>query len=145
MLTDPLVALSHQGQVFWLSISSLSSGKVAAMKPPFAILQSLLAALLGLGLALSPGFGLLGAPAQARSTASPDPYRGLIVLAYHEIAEGPKTLERDFAVTPESFQAQIGWLAEHGYHFTSIDELLAAQAGRRRLPPRSVLLSFDDG
>jgi biofilm PGA synthesis lipoprotein PgaB len=145
MLNDPLPALSHLARVFWLSISSLSSGTVAAMKPPFAFLRSLLAALLGLGLALTPGFGLLGSGAQARSTAPPDPYRGLIVLAYHEIAEGPKTLERDFAVTPEHFQAQIGWLAEHGYHFASIDELLAAQAGRRRLPPRSVLLSFDDG
>lgn len=115
------------------------------MKPSSAILRSLLAALLGLGLALSAGFGLAGSPAQARSAAAPDPYRGLIVLAYHEIAEGPKTLERDYAVTPANFQSQIGWLAEHGYHFTSIDELLAAQTGRRRLPTRSVLLSFDDG
>lgn len=103
-----------------------------------------MAALLGLGLVLSGGFGLgLAAPLAVQPTA--DPFADLVVLAYHEIAEGPGTLMPDYAVTPENFQAQISWLAEHGYHFTSIDELLAAQHGQRRLPPRSVLLSFDDG
>ena len=116
------------------------------MKGIPAFFRRLLAALIGLGLALSAGFCLAGSRTTPAAAAPPaDPYGGLVVLAYHEVAEGPGTLERDYAVTPANFQAQIGWLAEHGYHFTSIDDLLAARAGRRSLPPRSVLLSFDDG
>ena len=71
--------------------------------------------------------------------------RELLVLAYHEIAEPAQAVLPDYAVTPEAFQREIAWLAGHGYHFVSAADVLAASRGRRALPPRPVLLSFDDG
>src|SRR5262245_2372923 len=55
----------------------------------------------------------------------------LRALAYHDVPEAP------------AFEAQVAWLQER-FHLTSIEEVLAARAGRRHLPPRSVLLTFDD-
>lgn len=103
-----------------------------------------MAALLGLGLVLFWGDGL-GAAAPLAVANAADPLGGLVVLGYHEIAEGSSTLERDYAVSPANFAAQIDWLASQGYHFASVQEVLRARSGGRRLPPRSVLLSFDDG
>lgn len=71
--------------------------------------------------------------------------RELLVLAYHEIAEPGQAVLPDYAVTPAAFQAQMAWLAGHGYHFVSAAEVLAASRGRSALPQRPVLLSFDDG
>ena len=68
-----------------------------------------------------------------------------MVLAYHDIAEPDQALMPDFAVTPAHFQDQIAWLRQHGRHFVSIDQVLAAQAGKAALPANPVLVSFDDG
>ena len=86
---------------------------------------------------------LLARPATARTVA--DPLKDLVVLAYHEISEPADAVIPDYAVRPADFQQQIGWLAGHGYHFVSVDQVLAAQAGRAPLPPQPLLVSFDDG
>lgn len=39
----------------------------------------------------------------------------------------------------------VGWLVGHGFRFVSQHQLQEAVAGRKRLPDRSVWLSFDDG
>ncbi|MFN7899762.1 MAG: poly-beta-1,6-N-acetyl-D-glucosamine N-deacetylase PgaB [Synechococcaceae cyanobacterium] len=77
--------------------------------------------------------------------AAADPDRQLLVLAYHEIAEPGQAISPDYAVSPSALATQLGWLQEHGYHFISIEQLLAARAGKAPLPQRPVLLSFDDG
>mgnify|MGYP000594301897 FL=1 len=51
----------------------------------------------------------------------------------------------EYAVTPTNFVRQIDWLRNNGYHFVSIDDVLAARAGKRRLPENPVLITFDDG
>jgi biofilm PGA synthesis lipoprotein PgaB len=68
-----------------------------------------------------------------------------VVLAYHDIAEPDQALMPDFAVTPAHFQDQIAWLKEHGRHFVSVDQVIAANAGKASLPTNPVLVSFDDG
>lgn len=70
---------------------------------------------------------------------------GLVVLAYHEISEPEGAAIPDYAIPPAAFAAQMDWLMAHGHHFVSVDQVLAAAAGRRPLPPKPVLLSFDDG
>ncbi len=72
----------------------------------------------------------------------------LRVLAYHRIGQpdpggalGDPSL---FSVTAEGFAEQMAYLAEH-YHVIAPPDLLDALAGRRRLPPRSVMITFDDG
>ena len=110
------------------------------------LLKRSFAGLLALGLALSLGWTMALAPAasagpQARSTKA----EPLVVLAYHEIAEPRAAVIPDYAVTPENFRDQMDWLAGHGYHFVSVDQVLAAREHHRPLPSKPVLLSFDDG
>lgn len=69
----------------------------------------------------------------------------LTILSYHEIAERQDALVPEYAVTPTNFVRQIDWLRNNGYHFVSIDDVLAARAGKRRLPENPVLITFDDG
>ncbi len=46
---------------------------------------------------------------------------------------------------PTMFVQQLDWLRNHGYHFVTVDDVLADEAGRRPLPGKAVLLTFDDG
>ncbi len=85
---------------------------------------------------------LLLAPA-ARAAAGPG--EALTVLGYHEIAERGEALVPQYAVTPTSFVRQMDWLRNHGYRFVGVDDVLAAREGRRPLPPKAVLITFDDG
>jgi peptidoglycan/xylan/chitin deacetylase (PgdA/CDA1 family) len=90
---------------------------------------------LGLLLAVALAVGLLGA---ARALA---PRRALRVLMYHRIGHFP---ERD-AVPAQVLDRQIGWLQARGYRFVRLSEVLAHREQGAPLPPRAVLLTFDDG
>jgi len=65
----------------------------------------------------------------------------LPILYYHEI--GPERGKH--VVHPDDFAAQMDWLAGEGYGVIGLDALVAAYAGRRALPVRPVLVTFDDG
>ncbi|HEX9115322.1 MAG TPA: polysaccharide deacetylase family protein [Anaerolineae bacterium] len=71
----------------------------------------------------------------------------LRILAYHRIGDPADDRQRGdpslFSVSAEGFSAQMAYLAEH-YHAISPTEMLAALGGSHRLPPRSVLITFDD-
>lgn len=69
----------------------------------------------------------------------------LTILSYHEIAEPEAALTPAYAVSPTAFVRQLDWLKNHGYHFVSVDAILADRAGRQPLPAKPVLLTFDDG
>ncbi len=81
---------------------------------------------------------LLGAAPAADATTD------FVTLAYHDVADSPGDLDAD-AVTIQNLAAQFDWLRDQGYRVISIDDVLAAYRGERPLPPRAVLLSFDDG
>lgn len=69
----------------------------------------------------------------------------LTILSYHEIAERADALVPQYAVTPTMFVRQMDWLRNRGYHFVSIDDVLADRDGKRPLPDKAVLITFDDG
>ena len=69
----------------------------------------------------------------------------LTILSYHEVADPGEALDKGYAVEPTMFVRQIDWLRNNGYHFVTIDDLLADEAGHRQLPDKAVLLTFDDG
>lgn len=69
----------------------------------------------------------------------------LTVISYHEIADKKNALIPEYAVSPTHFVRQMDWLKNHGYHFVSVDQVLAARAGKLPLPERAVLITFDDG
>ncbi|MGN6333089.1 MAG: polysaccharide deacetylase family protein [Motilibacteraceae bacterium] len=65
-----------------------------------------------------------------------------IVLTYHDI--GPNTGGSRYVVTPQQFAAQMEMLHEAGYRTLTAQEFLRYRAGGD-VPPRSVLITFDDG
>ncbi len=71
-----------------------------------------------------------------------------IVLNYHDIIDGeeerPPPFDR-FAVSKRHFEDHLEWLRANGYHCVGVQDLVDAAAGRKSLPPKAVLLSFDDG
>ncbi|MBI3143876.1 MAG: poly-beta-1,6-N-acetyl-D-glucosamine N-deacetylase PgaB [Pseudogulbenkiania sp.] len=73
------------------------------------------------------------------------PVNKLTILTYHEIADKKDALEPAFTVTPTNFVRQMDWLKNNGYHFVSLDDVLADRAGKTPLPDKAVLLTFDDG
>ena len=81
---------------------------------------------------------LLSGPARAADEK-------LTILSYHEIADPADALNKDYAVRPTMFVRQMDWLRNNGYHFVTVDDLLADEAGRRPLPDKAVLITFDDG
>lgn len=72
---------------------------------------------------------------------------GLTVLAYHDVREDIKGnyAPDPFAISAENLAMQFAWLRDQNYNVVSMDEVRDALAGKRRLPERSVLLTFDDG
>jgi peptidoglycan/xylan/chitin deacetylase (PgdA/CDA1 family) len=48
-------------------------------------------------------------------------------------------------VSREDFARQLRWLADRGYHAVTLRAVYLYWRGRRPLPPRPIVLSFDDG
>lgn len=89
------------------------------------------------------GFCLAGAMALPRGTAArPGPGR-FAAIAYHEVGEDGR--ERHYSISESMLVQHLSFLRQEGWRFVGIDALLAARDGRRPLPEKAVLLSFDDG
>jgi peptidoglycan/xylan/chitin deacetylase (PgdA/CDA1 family) len=67
--------------------------------------------------------------------------RGVPVFTYHSIA-GPHVPD---SVTPDAFARDMRYLAENGYHALTAGELLGYLVEGAAIPPRPVVLTFDDG
>lgn len=67
------------------------------------------------------------------------------VLSYHEIADKSETLDSSYAVTPSHFKEQVEWLISKGYHFISVNDIVAYRKAAKPLPEKAVLMTFDDG
>lgn len=82
----------------------------------------------------------LALPRGSRAHPGPGHFVG---LAYHEVGEDGTG--RHYSISESELVQHLSFLRQDGWHFASVDDLLAARDGRRALPGRSVLLSFDDG
>ena len=69
---------------------------------------------------------------------------GVPVLLYHEIAIDGKA-PGETVISRDRFAEQMQYLADHGYHPISVRELVGFMRDGTRLPPRPVVLTFDDG
>jgi peptidoglycan/xylan/chitin deacetylase (PgdA/CDA1 family) len=71
------------------------------------------------------------------------------ILMYHRVggvpahAAGP--FIRGLTVPPRVFAAEMEWLARNGFHAISQVQLLEALERGARLPPKPVMITFDDG
>jgi peptidoglycan/xylan/chitin deacetylase (PgdA/CDA1 family) len=66
------------------------------------------------------------------------------ILMYHDIAERAAGGSR-LSVPPRDFAAQLGYLAANGFTTVTAGELAAMLAVGASLPPRTVVITFDDG
>jgi len=71
--------------------------------------------------------------------------RGVPILMYHLVSPRSPQGFSDYTVTPERFEQQMQKLRRLQCVSISPDDLLAASEGRSELPPRAVLITFDDG
>jgi peptidoglycan/xylan/chitin deacetylase (PgdA/CDA1 family) len=71
--------------------------------------------------------------------------RSVPVLMYHEISEPAKATWSGIAVSPAAFREQLGYLRDAGYTTLSAGGLAALLATQGQVPPRTVILTFDDG
>lgn len=73
-----------------------------------------------------------------------DTWRDFPVLMYHRIADdGPVGLSQ-WRTSPAAFAAQLAWLADNGWQGISFERMTWAVHWGTALPPRSVMLTFDD-
>jgi peptidoglycan/xylan/chitin deacetylase (PgdA/CDA1 family) len=78
----------------------------------------------------------LASLAHASATAVP-------VLMYHQITDHKEP--GDTVVPLAKFAQQMEYLASQNYDTLSMDELVAVMRGRKAMPPKPVVVTFDDG
>jgi len=91
----------------------------------------------------SPALGALAVTLDRASHSRPDV---LAVLTYHRVGhrdDTPWLHPGLISATPEAFAEQVEFLSAQ-YHVVSMEEVLEARRQQCSLPPRSVLLTFDD-
>lgn len=64
-----------------------------------------------------------------------------IVLMYHRIAEW----KNDMNTTPENFSSQMSYLKNNNFNVISSSVLVEAIKNKKQLPPKSIVITFDDG
>ena len=105
--------------------------------------------------ALAARFATEDGPGGARKTAGPQPEKiwtadlpwndgEVLTLCYHDI---PDEVPRGdtYGVDVETFISHLELLKARGFHFIRLSDVVAARKGQKKLPPKSVLLTFDDG
>lgn len=78
------------------------------------------------------------------------PRRQIVVpiLMYHRInvpSSGADSMERRLTVHPADFARQMTWLKRNGYRTVTQQELFEALFRGRRLGPKPIVITFDDG
>lgn len=67
------------------------------------------------------------------------------VLMYHRVGSVPARDPYGLFVSTSTFRAQMQALADDGWHVVAMPALADALEGKRTLPEKSVVISFDDG
>jgi peptidoglycan/xylan/chitin deacetylase (PgdA/CDA1 family) len=71
----------------------------------------------------------------------PGSYQTVPVLCYHRIG----SVGGKMAVSSANFAAQMEWLVKNNYRVLKLGQLGPYLDGQQALPPRSVVITFDDG
>lgn len=90
------------------------------------------------------GIALLFAMLALAAVLAPTP-KGVLVLEYHEVADSVPSDEWAYNVPPEDFREQLAYLRAEGYETISMLDYAKAKKGKLMLPPKPVVLTFDDG
>ena len=71
----------------------------------------------------------------------PDRYQTVPILCYHRLGTGNGKM----VVSAANFTAQLDWLARNDYRVIRLKDLREFLEGKRALPRRAVVITFDDG
>lgn len=76
-----------------------------------------------------------------------EPHTGPVpILEYHELGDAPADAPYpELYVSRSDFHRQLHWLDSHGYQAVTLEQVEAAWYDGATLPPRPVVISFDDG
>lgn len=92
------------------------------------------------------GLAAAGAAASARWTWWRRSVEGLSILMYHKVGTPPPGSRlKPLWVSPGAFERQILYLKRHGHTPVSFSDLARSARSAQPLPPRPVLITFDDG
>jgi len=78
----------------------------------------------------------------ARAAVNPDDYICLPVVMYHSVR--PNKASKD-SITPGEFERDLKFFKENGYETITMNDLINFVDGKGALPPKPVMLAFDDG
>lgn len=67
------------------------------------------------------------------------------VFLYHSVSDDPPGWLAPFTVSPRAFVEHLDLIADSGLRVVPLRQLVAALLGGPALPPRSAVLTFDDG
>jgi len=70
------------------------------------------------------------------------------ILMYHYISQPPAdadAIRLDLSVPPPLFEEHLAYLRQNGYETITMRDLTYALSGHEPLPPKPVIISFDDG
>jgi len=68
----------------------------------------------------------------------------LPILMYHSVCPGADPKNR-LVVSPQTFERQMRFLKEGRYHVLGLEEAVRLIRDKKKLPARSVVITFDDG
>jgi peptidoglycan/xylan/chitin deacetylase (PgdA/CDA1 family) len=77
-----------------------------------------------------------------RAGLSPEGFQTIPVLTYHRFAEN---CDSPLCMPASTFELQMQYLKDNGYHVITAEQLLAFLEYRQRVPEKSVLITMDDG
>ncbi|MEA2505799.1 MAG: hypothetical protein QOH48_417 [Actinomycetota bacterium] len=80
----------------------------------------------------------------AARAAAPSYKNAVMLLAYHGIGSGSDA-EGGFVISPARFGEQLATLKAAGMHAVTATQVATAFDGGKPLPPKAVMISFDDG
>jgi len=69
------------------------------------------------------------------------PTGGVPILAYHQVRDDDDI----YSVTAAQFAEQMEYLSKEGYQSISLKQLFAFYEGTGELPPKPIVITFDDG
>lgn len=67
------------------------------------------------------------------------------VLMYHSVNPRSDYALRKLIVSPQSFERQMRFLKENNYNVVTLEELGELLGKKKKLPPKTVAITFDDG
>lgn len=71
--------------------------------------------------------------------------QGVMILEYHTITDAPDEDAKKYSITPKDFREQLQYLKDNGYETISMRDFMLAKKGKLPLPPKPIILTFDDG